>query len=147
MKPHTTNTVNPVDFPATQPDLVDVIVVNLVREGINKHRARELAEHFVKHTPPAQPQQETWVERWYGSGPERGWWVCCGRDHIAHLGPSEFAEEAVSKIINAHNTSPPAQRKPLTLHEIVRLTQSLDLNGISWVDVIRAVETAHGIKE
>jgi hypothetical protein len=33
---------------------MDVIVVNLVREGINKHRARELAEHFIKHTttPP-----------------------------------------------------------------------------------------------
>jgi hypothetical protein len=31
---------------------MDVIVVNLVREGINKHRARELAEHFIKHTHP-----------------------------------------------------------------------------------------------
>ena len=36
----------------------DVIVVNLVREGINKHRARELAEHFSKHTTPPQ---RTWV--------------------------------------------------------------------------------------
>ena len=33
---------------------MDVIVVNLVREGINKHRARELAEHFIKHTTPPQ---------------------------------------------------------------------------------------------
>jgi hypothetical protein len=31
---------------------MDVIVVNLVRESINKHRARELAEHFIKHTHP-----------------------------------------------------------------------------------------------
>ena len=38
---------------------MDVIVVNLVREGINKHRARELAEHFIKHTTP-QPRRE-WV--------------------------------------------------------------------------------------
>jgi len=37
---------------------MDVIVVNLVREGINKHRARELAEHFIKHTTPPQ---RTWV--------------------------------------------------------------------------------------
>jgi hypothetical protein len=37
---------------------MDVIVGNLVREGINKHRARELAEHFIKHTTP---QQRTWV--------------------------------------------------------------------------------------
>ena len=36
---------------------MDVIVVNLVREGINKHRARELAEHFIKHTHP-QPKRE-----------------------------------------------------------------------------------------
>lgn len=36
---------------------MDVIVVNLVREGINKHRARELAEHFIKHTKP-QPSQK-----------------------------------------------------------------------------------------
>ena len=32
----------------------DVIAVNLVREGINKHRARELAEHFIKLTTPPQ---------------------------------------------------------------------------------------------
>ena len=38
---------------------MDVIVVNLVREGINKHRARELAEHFIKHAHP-QPKRE-WV--------------------------------------------------------------------------------------
>jgi hypothetical protein len=37
---------------------MDVIVGNLVREGINKHRARELAEHFIKHTTPPQ---RTWV--------------------------------------------------------------------------------------
>lgn len=36
---------------------MDLIVVNLVREGINKHRARELAEHFIKHTHP-QPKRE-----------------------------------------------------------------------------------------
>jgi hypothetical protein len=33
---------------------MDVIVVNLVREGINKHRARELAEHFIKTATPQQ---------------------------------------------------------------------------------------------
>jgi hypothetical protein len=39
---------------------MDVIVVNLVREGINKHRARELAEHFIKHTTPPAAQRQ-WV--------------------------------------------------------------------------------------
>ena len=31
----------------------DMIVVSLVREGVNKHKARELADHFV-----AQPERE-----------------------------------------------------------------------------------------
>ena len=48
--------------PAQEPVAMrDAIVVNLVREGINKHRARELADHFiglafiVLTSPPAQP--------------------------------------------------------------------------------------------
>ncbi len=28
--------------------LLDTIAVNLMREGLDKHRARELAEHFIK---------------------------------------------------------------------------------------------------
>ena len=36
----------------------DMVVVSLVREGINKHRARELADHFVNFTlPPPLPVQ------------------------------------------------------------------------------------------
>jgi cytochrome c-type biogenesis protein CcmH/NrfF len=35
----------------------DMVVVSLVREGINKHKARELADHFA--TPPAA--QRPWV--------------------------------------------------------------------------------------
>ena len=35
--------------------LTDAIVVNLVREGINKHKARELADHFIGLTSPQQP--------------------------------------------------------------------------------------------
>ena len=37
---------------------MDVIVVNLVREGINKHRARELAEHFIKTATPQLKQEQ-----------------------------------------------------------------------------------------
>jgi hypothetical protein len=44
----------PVQEPVAMPR--DAIVVNLLREGINKHRARELADHFISlTTPPAQP--------------------------------------------------------------------------------------------
>ena len=50
---------------------IDVIVVNLVREGINKHRARELAEHFIKHTTPPQrkPLTGEQIERILASQP------------------------------------------------------------------------------
>jgi hypothetical protein len=34
----------------------DVIVVNLVREGINKHKARELADHFINLTNAQQQE-------------------------------------------------------------------------------------------
>jgi hypothetical protein len=34
----------------------DMIVVSLVREGINKHRARELADHFAAQPEPTCPE-------------------------------------------------------------------------------------------
>jgi hypothetical protein len=36
---------------------MEMVVANLVREGVNKHKARELAQHF--YTSP--PAQRTWV--------------------------------------------------------------------------------------
>jgi hypothetical protein len=36
----------------------DMVVVSLVREGINKHKARELADHFATPLAAAQPEQE-----------------------------------------------------------------------------------------
>ena len=43
--------------PAQEPVAwMDMVVANLVREGVNKHKARELAQHFY----PA-PQQRPWV--------------------------------------------------------------------------------------
>lgn len=36
----------------------DMVVVSLVREGINKHRARELADHFATPLAAAQPEQQ-----------------------------------------------------------------------------------------
>ena len=47
------------DRAAMQQAQLDVITVTLMREGINKHRARELADHFVNFTlTPALPVQE-----------------------------------------------------------------------------------------
>ena len=44
--------------PAHAPvEWMEMVVANLVREGVNKHKARELAQHFYA-SPPAQ---RTWV--------------------------------------------------------------------------------------
>jgi hypothetical protein len=34
---------------------MEMVTVNLLREGVNKHKARELAEHFYSFAPAAQP--------------------------------------------------------------------------------------------
>lgn len=102
----------------------------------------------VYHTKQPQVEQEpaAWIERWYGSGPERGWWIVCGRDHIAHLGPAEMSGEAASKIVSAHNTSPPAQRKPLTDEQIHDCFQHRHRDKATERRMItRAIEFAHGI--
>ena len=42
--------------PAPVPvEWMEMVAVNLLREGVNKHKARELAEHFYSFAPAAQP--------------------------------------------------------------------------------------------
>ncbi len=75
---------------AIVPLIEDVIVVNLVREGINKHRARELAEHFIKHTHP-QPKRE-----WVGLTPEDAIdiiWACRGAESIVRATEAKLKEK------------------------------------------------------
>lgn len=48
-----------------------------------------------------------WIERWHGSGPDRGWWVW-EADHggsIAYCGEGEFAERLCSLIVEKHNAA------------------------------------------
>ena len=53
------------DRAAMQQAQLDVITVTLMREGINKHRARELADHFVNFTlTPPLPVQPEPLEYW-----------------------------------------------------------------------------------
>jgi hypothetical protein len=58
----------------------DAIVVSLLREGINKHRARELADHFIGlATLPAHQEaqaEETVKERTPQERRDAGEWYC-----------------------------------------------------------------------
>ena len=49
---HTAPPAQPASVPTSW---MDMVTANLVREGVNKHKARELAEHFYT-TPPAAPK-------------------------------------------------------------------------------------------
>jgi hypothetical protein len=58
--------VLPTSPPATKPEQEpsewrDMIVVSLVREGIDKHRARELADHFAAQRPWQGLTDEDWA--------------------------------------------------------------------------------------
>lgn len=95
--------------------------------------------HIAGGVQPSKQTRGVWTERWYGSGPERGWWVVCGRDHIAHLG-TEVSSDEVRKIVDAHNLTPPSVSKPW-----VGLTEN-DIGGLykaGWAnnaDFARAIE-------
>lgn len=53
----------------------------------------------------ALPAPRRWIERWHGSGPDRGWWVweADHGDSIAYCGEGEFAERLCSLIVQKHN--------------------------------------------
>lgn len=87
------------------------------------------------HYKPKQEQNEKyppeqWRERWYGSGSEKGWWIVCGRNRIAHLGVQVSSDE-VSKVVDAHNRYKPTvqpkqeQDEPAPVQEPVNLHQVL----------------------
>jgi len=51
----------------------DMVVVSLVREGIDKHRARELADHFAAQRPwqgltDEDKQTAVWTDGTFGGG-------------------------------------------------------------------------------
>ena len=77
--------------PAAQPEPTpwrDIVVVALVREGIDKHRARELADHFAAQRP------------WQGLTPEE-------MKHLYPYGRSVWGKEtfeAIEKALKDKNT-------------------------------------------
>jgi len=73
----------------------DMVVVSLVREGVNKHRARELADHFA-----AQPEQEPVAIHQFRA-PHCADWYDGIPDHHDGYGPYE---------VRTLYTAPPAVR-------------------------------------
>lgn len=67
-------------------------------------RGDELEKLKQEQSDKSPPEQ--WQERWYGSGSEKGWWIVCGRNRIAHLGVQVLGDE-VSKVVDAHNRYKP----------------------------------------
>jgi hypothetical protein len=45
---------------------MEMVVANLVREGVNKHKARELAEHFYTSSPAQRPWVGLTWQDWNG---------------------------------------------------------------------------------
>lgn len=90
----------------------DAIVSNLVREGINKHRARELADHFIGLDTPQPAQQQEPVKL-----------PCCG-----YTDASAIKWNPHNQVVQCHNcgqvyaaTKPEQpQRRPLTDEQLER---------------------------
>jgi hypothetical protein len=98
----------------------DMVVVSLVREGINKHRARELADHFAAQPEPvAKLLQEpvAWIQ------PGLRDWLCVSyeKDDV-HTVP-----------VYPH---PPAEQRPwqgLTDDEMTEIVTDID---VDWGDLL-----------
>ena len=104
----------------------DMVVVSLVREGVNKHRARELADHFA-----AQLKQEP-VAFYH---PRNGFYWA--------KPTSIFAPTSVDVEPLPLYTAPPAAQRPwagLEPEEILDLFDRNNVYGSKWIEFARTVE-------
>jgi hypothetical protein len=130
---------------------VDVITVTLMREGINKHKARELADHFVNFTlTPPLPVQEpvaydkteinSFVIDLYDEKMKEG-------KHGHYEAMFHCVHQAIARV-NAP-AAQPEQRKPLDDWDIdaIRHNIGVDIDSLWARKFARAIEAAHDIKE
>lgn len=58
-----------------------------------------------------------WIERWHGSGPDRGWWVW-ETDHgnpVAYIGEGDHSERLTSILVEKHNAAVQAHGRACAL--------------------------------
>lgn len=79
----------------------------------------EVRQLFVAPSPSpsteAAMRQGLWIERWHGSGPDRGWWVW-ETNHgnpVAYIGEGNHSEWLTSIIVEKHNAAIAALRAEL----------------------------------
>ena len=152
----------PVVFLKEWSDWRYMVVGNLMRHGsIDKHLARELANHFQSMTP--QPKEPAIIGNYLEKDKEqepvawesllgavaRGW---CYEENANKTMDSDLAV-AIAKEVQALYTTPP-QRKPLTkdqMYSAIRPLFKTDALAEAALSITfaeyRAIEAAHNIKE
>jgi len=121
------------------------------RKGYMPDAIKEEWEAFNWKPEQPAPVQEpvAWVERWYGSGSDRGWWIWeAGLTHgnaIAYIGESDHAEQLASLIVEKHNaashTPPAAQRQwvGLSEEEVLKLAYPIRWQEVDDFEADKAV--------
>ena len=93
---------------------METVTANLVREGVNKHKARELAEHFYSLAQPAPVVQEPVAWKWHQAPVKTSWGhvmvvadLAIDKDNTV----SVYCERDQTAKVEAMFTPPAAQRQ------------------------------------
>jgi hypothetical protein len=119
----------------------DMVVVNLVREGINKHKARELADHFA-----AQPDYEFDYKLAFNEWLDKTEWVQ-EKINSGHLGVRYLGMHRADVLRDLAYpntvTGKAPQQRPwvgLEAEEILDLFDRNNVYGSKWIEFARTVE-------
>lgn len=72
---------------------------------------RALMDEFAEMQNMLALGKRAWIERWYGSDPERGSAICIATEFgahgelLAHFGGDQKTHDAVTKVVSAHNAA------------------------------------------